>query len=100
MTRRHLAALSTEAAYRVPWSLERDAIDGQFSLRNLGLESLSGVTVSLYGSGELPTTAPRTLHSGDILEVEISGYDLARNSIAIVRWFRPDGSDYLWRISF
>ena len=100
MTRRYLAALSTEDAYRVPWSLERDATEGSFALRNLGLESLSGVSITLYGSDTLPTTAPITLHPGDVLDVDISGGELARCSVAIVRWFRPDGTDYLWRISF
>ena len=104
MTRTHLAALQTESAYRVPWLFERG--DGVatppncFTLRNLGLERLTGVTLNLYGSGIMPTSAPATLEAGDALEIVISGHDLAKDTIGLVRWFRPSGQEYLWRVSF
>jgi hypothetical protein len=104
MTRTHLAALNTENAYRVPWKFERG--DGRttarncFILRNLGLERLTRVTFNLYGSGIMPTSAPSTLDSGDSLEIVISGTNLERDTIGLVRWFRPDGREYLWRVSF
>jgi hypothetical protein len=98
MTRMHLAALNTESAYRVPWLFERG--DGVFILRNLGVERLTGVTFNLYGSGIMPTSAPATLESGDALEIVISGHDLARDTIGLVRWFRPNDHEYLWRVSF
>jgi hypothetical protein len=104
MTRTHLAALNTENAYRVPWQFERG--DGRasvrhcFTLRNLGLERLTRVTFNLYGSGIMPTSAPSTLEPGDCLEIVISGTNLQRDTIGLVRWFRPDGREYLWRVSF
>jgi hypothetical protein len=98
MTRNRLAAVSTESAYRVPWLFERG--DGYYSLRNLGAEPLTAVTFNLYGSGFMPTTAPATLRSGDALEIVIAGQDLARDTIGVVRWFRPNGQEYLWRVSF
>lgn len=104
MSRMHLAALSTETAYRVPWLFERG--DGQhraancFVLRNLGPEPLTGVSFNLYGSGVMPASAPATLEPGDSLELVVSGADLARDTIAVIRWFRPDGQEYLWRVSF
>jgi hypothetical protein len=55
---------------------------------------------SLHGSGVMPVSAPSTLEPGDVLEIVISGSDLARNTIGVVRWFRPDGQEYLWRVSF
>lgn len=104
MTRSHLAALNTESAYRVPWQFERGSDRAQsvncFLLRNLGTERLSGVTFNLYGSGIMPTSAPATLEAGDTLEIVISGADLARDTIGLVRWFRPSGQEYLWRVSF
>ena len=104
MTRTHLAALSTESAYRVPWLFERgDGVTQPkscFTLRNLGLERLTGVTLNLYGSGVMPTSAPATLEAGDALEIVIAGHDLARDTIGLVRWFRPNGQEYLWRLSF
>jgi hypothetical protein len=104
MTRTHLAALNTENAYRVPWHFERG--DGLarpfhcFALRNLGPERLTGVTINLYGSGIMPTSAPATLEPGDSLEIVISGADLARDTVGLVRWFRPNNQEYLWRVSF
>jgi hypothetical protein len=104
MTRTHLAALNAENAYRVPWHFERgDGITKPahcFTLRNLGQERLTGVTINLYGSGIMPTSAPATLEPGDSLEIVISGADLARDSIGLVRWFRPNDQEYLWRVSF
>jgi hypothetical protein len=104
MTRSHLAALNPESAYRVPWHFERG--DGRespvncFRLRNLGPERLTRVTFNLYGSGIMPSSAPSTLESGDSLEIVISGADLSRDTIGLVRWFRPNGQEYLWRVSF
>jgi hypothetical protein len=98
MTRTRLAAVSTESAYRVPWVFERG--EGRYALRNLGAETLTAVTFSLHGSGMMPATAPTTLYPGDTLEIVISGRDLARDTVGVVRWFRPDEREYLWRVSF
>jgi hypothetical protein len=98
MTRTRLAALSKESAYLVPWYFQRG--EGVYSLRNLGQESLTGVTFALYGSGVMPASAPATLEAGDALEIAISGRDLARDTVGVVRWFRPNGQEYLWRVSF
>jgi hypothetical protein len=94
----HLTALSNEDAYRVPWHFERG--NGHFTLRNLGTERLAAVTFNLYGSGIMPASAPATLEPGDALEIVIAGSDLARDTIGVVRWFRPNGEEYLWRVSF
>lgn len=104
MSRTRLAALSSESAYRVPWLFERG--DGTvmppncFSLRNLGTERLTAVTFNLYGSGVMPASAPASLEPGDALEIVVSGHDLAKDTIGVIRWFRPDGQEYLWRVSF
>jgi hypothetical protein len=104
MSRTRLAALSSENAYRVPWLFERG--DGAampancFSLRNLGTERLTAVTFNLYGSGVMPASAPASLEPGDALEMVVSGHDLAKDTIGVIRWFRPDGQEYLWRVSF
>jgi hypothetical protein len=104
MSRIHLAALSTENAYRVPWFFDRgdgsDRPTNCFALRNLGDERLSAVTFNLYGSGVMPASAPATLEPGDSIEIVISGHDLAKDTIGVIRWFRPNGQEYLWRVSF
>ncbi len=104
MSRTHLAALSTEHAYRVPWLFERGnglALPiNCFTLRNLGDERLTAVTFNLYGPGVMPASAPASLEPGDSLEIVISGHDLAKGTIGVIRWFRPNGTEYLWRVSF
>jgi hypothetical protein len=104
MTRSHLAVLNTENAYRVPWQFERGDGIGMpancFRLRNLGPERLTRVTFNLYGAGLMPSSAPSTLEPGDSLEIVISGADLSRDTIGLVRWFRPANQEYLWRVSF
>jgi hypothetical protein len=103
MTRTRLAALNNESAYRVPWLFERGGGTmplNCFVLRNLGLETLTAVSFNLYGSGVMPSSAPSTLEAGDSLEIVISGANLARDTIGLVRWFRPNGQEYLWRVSF
>ncbi|WP_213813875.1 hypothetical protein [Glaciihabitans sp. dw_435] len=100
MTHSHLAPVSAEIAYRVPWHFERENRAQRYALRNLGAETLTGVTLTLHGGGVMPATAPSTLAPGDTLVMTISGRDLARQSIAMVRWFRPNGQEYLWPVSF
>ncbi|MCU1507744.1 MAG: hypothetical protein JWR53_368 [Glaciihabitans sp.] len=100
MTRSHLSAVSAEEAYRVPWAFDREPEAGRYALRNLGQEVLGGVTLALFGAGVMPVSAPATLAPGDVLELSISGHDLARDTVGVVRWFRPSGQEYLWRVSF
>ena len=69
-------------------------------LTNEGQEPVDGVTLTLLGAGVMPATVPSTLQPGESLEVMISGRDLARSTILIVRWFRSTGEEYLWRVSF
>lgn len=98
MTRPRLNIVSTESSYLVPWVFERGA--GHYALRNVGREPLGAVTFMLFGSGVMPATTPSTLQAGEALEIMIAGSNLARNTVGVVRWFRPDGREYLWRVSF
>jgi hypothetical protein len=100
MTFRHLSAVSAEDAYGVPWVCIHGSSAGAFTLRNVGLEPVSGVTVTVTGRGLMPTSAPATIVPGDALSVRIVGTHLERDTVAVVRWFRPDGREYLWRVSF
>jgi voltage-gated potassium channel Kch len=89
-----------DLAYPVPFRLERDAGPRRYLLTNRGRERLEGVTLSLLGAGVMPATAPSTLDIGESLEVVIAARDLARSTVLLVRWFRPSGGEYLWRVSF
>ncbi len=88
------------AAYPVPFSIERDTGRRRYVITNRGPERLEGITMSLLGAGIMPASSPSTLAPGESLEVSISLRDLARSTVLIVRWFRPTGEEYLWRVSF
>ncbi|MHB1235344.1 MAG: hypothetical protein ACYCZK_06705 [Microbacteriaceae bacterium] len=92
--------LCRDAAYPVPFRMERDLPSHRYRLVNLSEERLSGVSLTLLGAGVMPASSPSTLLPGDILEVTIAGRNLALNTVLIVRWFRPNGIEYLWRVSF
>lgn len=85
--------------YSVPFTFERSDAP-RFRLRNDGDETLRGVTVTLLGCGVMPAAPPRVLRPGEQVEVVIRGGDLARATSLVIRWLRPDGGEYLWRVAF
>lgn len=85
--------------YLVPWIVERDT-PWAISLINNGDEVLTGVTFSLAGAGVMPVAAPVTVMKSGRVQVAVRGKDLPRSTLLIVRWLRPNGDDYLWRIAF
>jgi hypothetical protein len=88
-----------ELAYRVPLHVTRGP-GHRYRFTNIGDEPLGGVSLTLHGSGIMGANPPARLDPGESLEVDIAGRALARDSILVVRWFRPDGVEYLWRVSF
>jgi hypothetical protein len=85
--------------YRVPFDFDR-ASAPRFRVRNRSPETLRGVTATLLGSGVMPAQLPRLLRPGEQLELVIRGDDLARETALVIRWIRPDGEEYLWRVAF
>lgn len=86
-------------AYPVPFTFDRSH-PPRFALKNVSLETLTGVRFSLLGGGSMPVQAPVTLGPGETATIPIFGDDLARTTILIVRWSRANGDEYLWRASF
>ena len=84
----------------MPFQMGRDEGPRRYVLTNRSEERLDGVTLSLLGAGVMPASAPAALAPGESLEVLITARDLARSTVLIVRWFRPNGDEYLWRASF
>ncbi|QNO38412.1 hypothetical protein H4J02_05225 [Protaetiibacter sp. SSC-01] len=85
--------------YRIPFAFDRrDA--PRYVLRNRGVETVRGVTATLLGSGVMPAGHPRALAPGDELAFVIRDDDLARNATLVIRWLRPTGEEYLWRVAF
>jgi len=85
--------------YRVPFLFDRSRAP-VYRLVNIGSERLRGVSVALLGSGLMSPVMPRALEPTEAIELRVRGEHLARNAVLMVRWLRPDGSDYLWRVSF
>ena len=89
-----------EPAYAVPFRLDRTPASDTYALTNVGDETVEGVTFTLHGKGIMSASAPAALGVGESVVVTIKGRDLAKNTLLVVRWFRPDGVEYLWRVSF
>lgn len=87
-------------AYAVPFALHRQPASNEYVLTNVGSEPVDGVAFTLHGAGIMSASAPAQLNRGDSVAVTVVGRDLARSTILVVRWFRPDGTEYLWRVSF
>ncbi|MCU1423601.1 MAG: hypothetical protein JWN36_3252 [Microbacteriaceae bacterium] len=90
----------TQYPYAVPFRVDRDAGPRRYLLTNTSEERLDGIALSLLGQGVMPASPPRALEPGETLEVLISARDLARSTVLVVRWFRPTGEEFLWRVSF
>jgi hypothetical protein len=66
---------------------------------NDGRHALRGVTVSIVGSSRLRVRGPACVPPGHSLLASVSGKHLERDTLLVVRWFPPDGREYLWQIS-
>ena len=84
-----------EDAYPVPFTLKRRP--PVYSLLNTSSEAVHGVAVIVHGAGALAANSPAKLQPGEELEVTIEERHLESGSLLVVRWFRPDGVEYLWR---
>ena len=87
-------------AYAVPFRVDRSRAPHHYRLINVGHEPIHALRVSLLGSGVmLPVSALRVAPGGDVT-ITVRGRDLPRTAVLVVRWFRPDGEEFLWRVSF
>jgi hypothetical protein len=87
-------------AYRVPFAVDRSRAPVRYYLVNRSAEPLDGVRLTLLGSGVMLPLSSRRVQPGGIVAFAASGRHLSRTSVVIVRWFRPNGEEYLWRVSF
>jgi hypothetical protein len=84
--------------YPIPFRLERDAGPRRYRLTNGGRETLEEVTLSIEGPGLMPASAPSTLRPADTLEVLISSRHLGDETVLLVGWRRPSGTEHVWRV--
>ncbi|NIJ06041.1 hypothetical protein [Frigoribacterium faeni] len=93
-------SVTAPTAYRVPFRLDRSRGPRVLRLVNDGPETVSGLRVTLLGSGLLVPVSTAALQPGESMSVSVIGPELVTSSIAVVRWFRPTREEYLWRFSF
>lgn len=86
-------------AYRVPFELERNRARHAYRLVNTSTETVSGVSFTVHGSGVMALSPPRVLAPQHGIEVTIAAAHKKSDTIIVIRWFRPDGSEYLWRVN-
>ena len=79
--------LPASVAYQVPWRVDRS-----------GEEPVHGVRLSLHGDGSVLFASNSLVAPGDHATFRASGC-LTPASIVTLRWFRPDETEYLWRIA-
>ncbi|GAA2462928.1 hypothetical protein [Agromyces soli] len=86
-------------AYRVPWQIDRSRAPW-YALHNTGDEPAHGVHLSLFGDGRLLWQPLLRVEPGEHVSFVVRADDPARDCVAVLRWFRTSGEEYLWRIAF
>jgi hypothetical protein len=84
--------------YRLPFAVDRTRAP-RLRLCNTGPERLRGVCLLLTGRGVMAAPATSVLDPGDSVDFRVLGRDLERDTTVVVRWIRPDGAEYLWRVA-
>ena len=87
-------------AYAVPLWVDRASAPRLYRVANLGDETIRGLRADLLGPGHVEPVLVPLLFPGDSVVLTMVGPDLERSSVMVLRWFRPDGDEYLWRFSF
>ncbi|MCU1424550.1 MAG: hypothetical protein JWM51_841 [Microbacteriaceae bacterium] len=91
----------TQIAYRVPFVVDRSRAPHRYRLVNRSTEPLDAVHIMVLRSGATLPMNTRRLPPGKALNFAGSGHrpgHAALFDIVIVRWFRPNGEEYLWRV--
>jgi len=91
---------SHEIAYRVPLRVDRSDAPRVYRLINTSAETLTGLRVTLLGSGVMAPLSRLRVQPSGFVSIVVRGDNLSRSSVLVVRWFRPGGEEYLWRVSF
>lgn len=86
--------------YKVPFEVDRST-PPWFRFANCGRETLRGVTVTeVLGGRVVRVTSPRSLEPGAALPFTASSVHPEVATVAVLRWIRPSGDEYLWRVAF
>ncbi|MGN6407094.1 MAG: hypothetical protein ACTHMH_02010 [Curtobacterium sp.] len=86
-------------AYPVPFAIDRSRAPHRYDLLNSGDEPVDGITLTHLGTGYCPPLAVHRLEPGRSLSIAVFGAGADETGVVVVRWRRPDRSEYLWRLS-
>ena len=86
-------------AYPVPFSIDRSAAPRRYELVNTSTETLDGLSLTHLGTGYSPPLVVRRLEPGRGLSLAVFGAGADETGVVIVRWRRPDRTEFLWRMS-
>jgi len=85
-------------AYPVPWVVDRSTAP-HYRIVNAGTQELRGVTVSIAGASDVRVSSPASIRPGEAVRADLVPGP-SRDTLLVLRWFPPDGREYLWQISF
>lgn len=86
-------------AYAVPFAIDRTLAPRRYALTNMSAEPVDGLSLTHLGTGYCPPLAVRRLEPGRSIGIAVFGAAPDDTGVVIVRWRRPDHSEYLWRMS-
>ena len=91
-------------AVAVPWRIVARSDSGVIEVEHRGPSPLHSVRFALAGSGMLGLSLPRTVYPGERVRVVLRGGQAeqslcATDTMLVMRWFQPDGTELLWPIA-
>lgn len=91
-------------AIAVPWRIVTRSASGVIEVEHRGAAPLHSVRFALAGSGMLGLSLPRTVYPGERVRVVLRGGHAeqtmrAADTMLMMRWFQPDGTEMLWPIA-
>lgn len=89
----------TPTAYAVPFAVDRTQAPHRYDLVNIGDEPIDGLSLTHLGTGYCPPLVVRHLDPGRSIGIAVFGASAEETGVVIVRWRRPDRTEYLWRMS-
>ena len=81
-----------------PAAVDRSAAP-HYRIVNAGTQELRGVTVSIAGASDVRVSSPASIRPGEAVRADLVPGP-SRDTLLVLRWFPPDGREYLWQISF
>lgn len=90
-------------AVAVPWRVRARSVQGVIELEHCGTRPAHSVRFALAGAGILGLSLPRLVLPGERVRAVVRAGPAgecadAADALLVVRWFEPDGSEFLWPI--